>query len=355
MKRLPSTFSFASAGLVAIGLGAMTLPVEGLSFHPEKGAELAKVFETQIFLEVGDILFELNGQEMDPAMLGLPFDVDQMNIEASMTMRVEDTYVEVGDNRPLDLLRDYVEVSGSYENGFGGSDTTEDDELPGSTVRFKWDDDEEAFVATNDDEDIDEDTLKGLSEDMDLRALLPLEEVEEDDTWQVTWSENLELLLPGFKLDSLDELLAEAEDDEEMPVEIIEAIVGELQGAFGESKLECTHAGTREVDGQRLAVISIASEVDGSMDFLPMLEDAMALSGEEMPGGVDQFDAYISIEVTGELLWDLAGGHFHSLEMQGDISGEMALEATASEQGAEFEIKASLDFSGKFSRSVELE
>lgn len=341
--------------VLSAGLVALAAPADQVSFHPEEGKELTKVFESRMSLGLEDLLIEVNGEEMDPSMMGMDFDLDSATLEGKISVEVADTYVKMGDNRPLELLRNFVELAGEFETGFGESKSSEDEDLVGHTVRFKWDDEAGEYVASYEGEGGDEDQLAKLSEDMDLRALLPSGAVSEGDSWRVAWADNLSLVMPGFDVGSLGDLVAEqAAEDEDFPAEAFDSVMEQFREIFADASATCTYRGTREVDGKQLGVIGIESEIIGDIDMVSIIEEAIAASGEEMPegAGFDDFTFDVSVDLVGELLWDSAAGHVHSMELEGDLNGTVNVEMNVAEQGMEFSLAASVEISGDLGRTV---
>ena len=340
-------------------LSATTVPGPGIEFRPREGSELAKRFETTVSLDLDDLAVEMNGQQIDPAMMGGGFDVDALTLDAALEFGVLDTYVAMGNGRPLELLREFRSVKATYEDGMGNSASDEGEDLADRSVRFRWDDEQQAYARSFEGDGGDEEDLPIMNEDMDLRDLLPPADLLIGGKWNLAWSEHLGLLVPGIDLAAVQQKIAEEASGETMSEEdrvglaVVEGFLAGLREAFADATATCTLQETREVDGQALGVVAIASEIDATIDLAALLE-AM---DDQIPEGVsfDRLELEISVDVTGELLWDLAGGHFRSLDLDAEIDGEIALEVSADAQGSTFTGSATAEFSGEIGRNASIE
>jgi hypothetical protein len=341
-------------------LAASTAPGTRIDFHPREKSELAKRFETSVSLGLDDLTLEMNGEEVDPQMFLGEMDLDSANMQATLSVAVHDTYVALGEGRPTELVREYKSIRGDFKDGMGTSQSEDLDDsgLIGRSVRFVWNPDEETYARTFETEGGDEESLAVLSEDMDLRDLLPEGDVEDGAEWPVSWADHLGLILPGLDLPAAwEKLSAEMESDTDedavVPRAILQTLFDGIRTKFADASATCTSKGTREVEGRKMSVIGIESKIDGTLDLSPFA-DAV---GDEIPdaASVNRLDLDLSLEISGELVWDLAEGHFHSLELSGEISGEMSLDLSLEMDENTFEGSAKAEYSGKLSRSATLE
>jgi hypothetical protein len=102
----------------------------------------------------------------------------------------------------------------------------------------------------------------------------------------------------------------------------------------------------REVDGRELAAIGITVEAAG---------EAEAESTEDVGESGFEVDltrtAHGSLELEGELLWDVASGHFVSLEHEGSIEIRTIEAGSGDFDGREFEQEVVVAFEGEVSFS----
>jgi hypothetical protein len=302
------------------------------AFAVEEGTEIVKVFEQSFDVELDSISMVFDGNEM-------PTDGFDLSMTREMTSRIElsDSYVSVGDGQPNKLKRSFVSLSGESisdtvsPQGEEHKEDTETSELEGATVVFTWDADEEEYTITFDEDEGDEDLLEDLEEDTDLRAFLPEDDVEEGDSWKIEGKAFDALFSPGGDL----KLEGEEEEEEDgLNSQFEENLDGDMLG---------TYKGLREVDGVEVAVIELSGELWSEAE-----EDV------EQGMGEGSMTAALTMEITGELLWDLEGGHFASVEVEGAVEMSMDTEMTIQE---EHEMEQSMAFTGTitFTASAERE
>lgn len=342
-----------AATLSGFALAAFAAPDDRLEFAPEEGSTLTKTFTTTGSFALDDFSMTMNGEEFDPAMMGAEVDLDDISVEGSFTLVVTDEYIGVSDGQPTELLRTYDSLSAEFEAGTGESGAEDAEEIEGAVVRFKWNDDEGAYdrVLEEGGEDAEEEDLAMLAEDLDLRALLPSRAVSADATWTVDSDELGALLLPGVDVSAAQERMME-EMGEEIPIDMSEYV----DGMFEEMAITCTYAGMRDVDGTEVAVIELASELEGSFDLTDIL---MAAIEEEMGDVGMEMDIAIVIdyamELEGELLWNAAAGHAHSMQFDAETAVDLVGEMYMDMMGEEMDMTFNAEMSGEISREVTVE
>ncbi len=341
------TTTLLLGGAIGPFLIAMTLPAERVAFGPADGTRLAKTFT---------LTSDMTLESMDMLMNGSPNPID-MGMEMSgvnnTVIAVTDEYVSVSGARPAKLQRTFetitVEGEGSTANNMTGEvemSMEGESELTGANVVFTWDADSEEYeVAFAEDEEGDEELLAELDEDMDLRALLPSGEISVDDEWEIDPDALKALLLPGGNLHLDIEMDG---DDAGMggPGGGMDGNYGEMMGdADGTFTGKLT--GTKEVDGRKVAVITLTVEVDSSNDMTEMMREQMAemeLPPEAASMEIESVDVELSLEGEGQLLWDIEGGHFHSLELNLEVSSTMDNVMAMSMQGTEMAMESTMEF-----------
>jgi hypothetical protein len=189
---------------------------------------------------------------------------------------------------------------------------------------------------------------------MDLRALLPKDEVSEGDSWDLPLVSLIDILGPGgdLKLDfEMDGQEVSGGPPPEMMVNF-----REMMGDMLEGEATATFAGMTEVDGARLAVIEIEIEIDTAKD---MSELIMELMGEELPEGMDfnldRVDVEFAYEASGQCLWNVAGGHAHSLSLEGEAVIAMDMEINMDFGGQSMAMEMSMEMSGEMATEMETE
>ncbi|MEM7309826.1 MAG: hypothetical protein AAF682_24330 [Planctomycetota bacterium] len=309
---------------------------EGPRFAPAEGSELTKRFEVSFEAEIEELSIKMGQTTLDDY-----FDDVDLTLSTDLAVDVTDTFRRVADGRPVELIRrfdgiesrtklDYVAntVSGEVELELAS-------DLDGRRVRFLEDaEDEDDRIELLDADETDGDlVVQGLVEDMDLRALLPDNDVERGDSWKVDPSELGTLLLPGGSLH------LRPVDDEDDTLELFQSLAGIPPAELAESELEgwitCTYMGTRERDGIELARIEIDFDVDGRVDLEPLLlrvlDDLWSGSNYALS------DAALSIDLTGtgELDWNVEAGHFQAFEARLDTWASFELNASGGDGSLE--------------------
>lgn len=292
-------------------------------------------------------------------------DIESTSV-TSQVVKVTDTYHSVRGGRPLKLSRTFDTISLEVENPVSmemmgdsqeiemtGSGTSP---LQGTTVDFVWDTDADGYkMSFAEGEEQDEELVEGLVEDMDFRALLPDGEISDGDTWSIPASSFTDVLFVGGNLS----IEIESTGDEPPmgmpdpsknpdPREILaDVLEGEATGKF---------IGTREINGARVAVIeidvSIQSMKDMSDFFTEMMEDLLP-EGVDM--SIDRVDMEFVLEAQGKLFWNLAGGHMHSFELDGDVTINSEEEMSVEFGGDSMSIEQSTESSGTFEYRVTTE
>lgn len=316
---------------------ALTLlaPQETIEFVPREGLELRKTFSAS--------MEGTSEQSMDE------HGSMTMSQTSASTLVVVDKVVEAEDGQVLTLERLYeeAEMNMSHEmEGPFGSDGGEMDgecELVDETITFTWDEENEEFSPSG---DVNDELLEGLRYDYDFTALLPEGKVEEDATWTVepeVWNECLDVM-SGVPLEWPDpeglEIGEYAEEEMEMPMPDVEE---ETDG-----EIELTFSGTREVDGIVLAVIEISGEVE-TESLVEFNHDFDEGSSTNITNSTE------SEEISGTLLWDVKGGHLHSLEVEMEMEGTESSEYTFVFGDQEMSGSSESDSSGAVTLAVSFE
>lgn len=337
-----------TAGSALLGLIAAPL-VQEFAFAPEAGSTLTKTFETTLDLALDDLIVNFNGQEMDPAMMGM--DMSEASVTLNTLVEVIDEYGEIKDGRPVTLTRSFETISFEIEGGEGQSNSGSDSELEGATVTFTWDADAEAYTLSCDDEDLDLDTISHSGEDMDLRAALPSEDVSEGESWSISGKSIVSVLWPGLDWDKAQAALQKSSSDVDIPMDLDEL----LGGVFEETEITCTYEGEKEVDDKTYQVISLEAKIDHEASIGEAILEVMR---ENLPPEADfNLDATIEFaaEMTGEILWDTEAGHFYTCTMNMEFAILVNFDGEADIQGTQLSASAEVEASGTMVRTAIVE
>lgn len=349
--------TFLATALVALPLAAFRPAAEKISFAPAEGATVTKTFTNTMSFGLDDMSMLMNGEE-NPMMPEI-----EMEMDVVQTVKVTDEYPKMGEGRPQVVKRTFDEISSEMNmdmtveamgqtqeespTGSGSSD------LEGETVTFTWDAEAGEYKVAFAEEAGDEELLANLVEDMDLRGLLPSGEVSVGDSWDIPLINLVDLLAPGGDLKV--DMEMDGEDMGGPPPEMM-SNVREMFGDMLDGEARATFKEMREIEGARMAVIDLDVTVDTARDMSEFIEELM---GEEMPEGMeftlDRVDVEFALEATGEMLWNLGGGHVHSLAMEGDSAVAIDMEMGMDFGGQSMTMEMNMEMSGTMKTTVETE
>ncbi|MCA9000657.1 MAG: hypothetical protein KDB61_01950 [Planctomycetes bacterium] len=284
---------------------------DSVTFAPAEGSTLSKTYVVTQKFTLDDMTMAMNGEEMDPAMMGV--DLDEASGEVSATLEFTDEYVAMDGARHKELKRTFGSMVAEYATGDGESGSESNDEMEGKTIVFKLDAESGEYALTDGDgEEIDEE-MQILSVDTDLTVFLPAGEVEEDASWTIEGADLMRVFVPGVNIDK-----AMAKLDEEASKNDAPFAPSDFMDFMGElGSIECTYKGTKEVEGTTLQVISLVPTLEKEIDLTDMISEIIDMSA---PGQDISASASITLEGTGsgELLWDAKAGHFveYTLDIQ---------------------------------------
>jgi hypothetical protein len=281
-------------------------------FAVEEKTSLAKSFERHMKLESTALRIFVEGQS-EP--IHPPGDL-HVAIEDMGRIDVTDEYLSMGKGRPAKLKRTYDKIEETEKqhasSSEGPADAGDDHEkkeesaLEGKTVFFTWSDESSAFVASFPKDGGDAELLDDLNEDMDLRFLLPKGKVAADESWDLDAKDFGSVLAPGGDLKLKDKDVEEGADPS----------LGKEIRKHLEGKAHATWKGVREEDGKKVGIVALAADLQSEGDVE---------SKGEMEG---KTHFKLKLELEGELVWDLAAGHFHSFQASGRVQLDTAATAT---------------------------
>lgn len=306
-----------------------------VAFHPAAGSSVAKELSIDVELGLDDVSVSVNGDELPPEMLG---QLGDEKLIVSILMGVTEKFVATKDGRPTDLLRTFDELSIKAQFGEDSKETDGGENLQGKTVRFHWNEDEQRYDKSWHESTGDAEKLDALTEDMDLRLLLPTKKVSEGDTWEVAGDRLAPLFLPGG--------IAGGDDDSEETAAAEDEIRAQLATFLKDFKVVCKYAGQRDDGDVRVAEITFTFEGTPKIDMGPVIERVAQAQGEVPDADVT---ATLSAKLKGEgkLDWNQAAGHMHAFEMQSELELELDLSADANEEGQSFQLEIGAKASGQ--------
>jgi hypothetical protein len=291
----------------------------------------------------------------------------ELTTTSSTTVVLVDEYGRIEDGRPARLKRTYGKISSKGDTTLSPPlmrdvETTSvgESKLEGEVVLFTWNAEEGEYdAAFAQGGGSDAELLDGLTEDTDLRGVLPHREVGLGDTWEVEPGVLHDVLAFGGAL----ELDVEVESDARYVADVgaspahqptPDRFLGDLEGT-----VSAEHGGTREHAGEQVAVIQLAIAVTSTKD---MTEHFRQVAEREEPGGLQVStklqSSVIRFEFEGDavVLWSLDGGHLVSLEMSGDTARAIEQHLSRSMAGGdETDVESIARFSGSQSITLAVE
>ena len=321
--------SLVRLSVLALCLFAEPGSLERVQFLPAEGSTLTKRFQQNWEMVLEDVRVFVDGEDWSRWVAP-----GNLHTQLRQTVVVSDTYGKTEDGRPLSLDREYRQLSQelvatSRSGGFVGfgealRDVSGSSDLEGTSVHFRWEDGayERAFQRV--DAGSDSRLLQGLSEDMDLRALLPEGPVEAGDEWELELSHIPDLLTPGGSLSwNLEQggrtvLLGTALDPALM-ADVRQLLDAALRGT---ATVTCT----RIEDG--LAELEYELRVGLDQDLAELTD----LANELLRGRstlwsplVERLELRMSLKARGTAWWDLEAGRLHGLELSGSMTSDLIL------------------------------
>jgi hypothetical protein len=354
LRREPRRFAGRKTPLLAAPLLLLLSgSADEIALAPAQDLVVSKTFEHTTSLELDEFVLLRDGEEPEE-----PMEMEHTT-EQRFSLSVTDRYAAIDEDGPTRVERTYDEVAGSSEdevsNEFAGDEAFETvlvSDVEGLGVVFvRGEDGWEAELAEESAGE-DEGLLIELAQDLDLTALLPPGEVDEEDSWDVELGAFLDVLDPGGFLKLYPED-TEVDADWADIAERFEERERELEG-----EVTATYGGTREVDGELFAVITLDVDVttneDETEQVRAQMEENPPEEGAMVPDFEEMSESY-SYEGDGELLWDLARGIPLSLELELDAERTQRQVLSFDFMDQEHEIDQTMVFSGTVTTSVTYE
>jgi hypothetical protein len=256
--------------------------------------------------------------------------------EDDWSLTVTDTFESVAGGVPLVVRRRFDELRRqkrwrySNDDGEESGDVSYESALEGKTVTFERDGPDGEFAASFAAGSKGEDELlSGLSEDLDLRALLPARPVAEGESWSIDAGAFACILYPGGELHLKD---GGGEGEDMAPWDAL--VRANLTGDF-----TATFAGRSEGG-------SSCARVDLELDVQTHVERET----ERSKGRIDA-----RYELSGALTWDLDLGHARSLELHGTVRTTMTSTQRGEAEGETLEMVRQSVYEGEQSFTMHFE
>ncbi|MCC7012094.1 MAG: hypothetical protein IT454_06015 [Planctomycetes bacterium] len=336
--------SAASATLLA--------PRQDLRFALPAGAKTEKHFTEVTKWSLESMEQEIDGQHAAvqvPAMSGV----------VERKLGVIDTLVALDARGPLRLEREFVNVSTGAELRFAAGPGSDDFTLPltsaleGRRVVFERKPKEAEWTRTFAGEpEAQADVLSGLREDLDLRALVAEEGVEQGDTWKLDAATLADVLAPGGDLRFTFATRALPSSQFLDPTEIVGTTLCALADSTGElaGEILCTWRETKTIGDARCALIELEWESTARNDLAAELARRQESAGSEVLREDLAMQFSWSTEGKGQLLWNLDAKRAHSLELEldSDVAIDFKWVAVESTVAFHFDLTAKSALSASF-------
>jgi len=322
-------------------------PATRVAFTVADGTSLTKSFEVKADLNLEDMTVSGAGGMM-PEM--------EMTMAVNYKITVSDDYQKVEGGAVRKLKRTYddiaSEVNTSMKMEIMGQSRDQDmnvaaeSELEGKSVVLTWDVEKKEFKKSFEPAGGEEELLEGLREDMDLRALLPDAEVKEGEEWQIDPKKLVDVLAPGGNLGLEPKEGGDASSG--MGASGMENMA-EMFGDDVEGKASGKFTGMREVGGVQMAVVKVSIDIKAKTDMTEKIKEQM--SKQDLPPELtkmefDHMDIEYALQAEGELLWNVAAGHFHTLELSGTTTFKSDQAMSIEVQGKSMNLEQSMEFAG---------
>jgi hypothetical protein len=299
--------------------------LDALVFAPKSGSTLDKTFT----LEHQLVVQKMKSDGDDPGQISQ----QGLEVATKIELLVADTYVELGTGRPLKLQRLFkssgmhVDLSTTDAIGEKHPDSWDaESPLKGKSVVFTWVPEEKVYGRYYDQLESLEEYLAGLSEDLDFRLLLSDREVHQGSDWTIDPARFVDLFVPGGNI-----ALGFVKGGSGTLVRALTSGVGgPLYPVFGgivKGNARASWKETREVEGDRLAVIELAISIETDHDRTEAARAAMHQEDSPDVHTIQQSTVRWKFEGSGTLLWNLSAQRFETLDLVGreDVTSELAL------------------------------
>ncbi|MCP3914059.1 MAG: hypothetical protein GY711_00710 [bacterium] len=338
-------------------LVAWAATADRVAFAPRVGSELERTVKTRMTLELQTVETTVDGEgDHGRPEIGITLAWDRGLV-------VTDRFDAMRYGAPAKLRRSYDTIEASSSHTLEIGPETEEGESSGSSplqdsvVLFEWNEEEQEYERTFE-ADGPSELLPGLVEDVDLRALVPGDEVAEGAEWTVDAAAFLALLLPGGELG----LEHEASEHERRPEAVMFGVgpeicvdpaylVGEPDDA---SSVKAKYTGAREVDGGRVGVVQVRFEITSTRDAQQTLQ---AFADELDEAEIDVSVGALELGLNGEaeLLWDLEAGRLAGFDWTANATVVVERVAQVAMGAREAELETDLTFTGEISQSITVE
>lgn len=248
-------------------------------------------------------------------------ELPRVRLLTSEDLAVDDEYRASASGRPTSLRRVYREIFHDLRALAPGNDEpvshfSATSPLTSSSVLFTWVPGENAYGRFYDAQEGIEESLAGLTEDLDARELLPPRAVRIGERWEIEPARLRELLAAGGKVP----LNWVPEPDDPVLRNVACGIGGALFEVFGDvvnGKVTAELAAITREEGSELARVDVTIDLDTARDQTELLRNRMTrlevVRGSVVTGARITF----RLHAHGKLTWNLTQRRLHAFELDG--------------------------------------
>jgi frataxin-like iron-binding protein CyaY len=150
--------------------------------------------------------------------------------------------------------------------------------------------------------------------------------------------------------------LAELSADDAEFAALADEILPEIEKLFDSFKAQCEYVGPRDESGKQVGEVKVSVNSDGTADLTEAILAAVQAQTEGSGAEFDIQTANFTIKMRGEgkLMWDLAGGHAESFEMDSEVELLVEIAASVSDpNGGDHTVEANVEFAAHMKWSME--
>ena len=311
-----------------------------VAFAVEAGAKHQKTYAHTLQLEVESGMMRIDDEE-DP----MPDDFS-LTLSHDVTRVFVDHYTSCEGGRPTGLERTLTEyddiTSGLIQEGPGDGkeiEITMESELTGEALRWQWSEDAYGVRPAEEESDLDEDLLDGLTFDLDGLALMPEEGTDPSSGWEIEGDALQGLLCPGGDITCMPTEAFEDENDSVLRVLALLPALGELSGSVE----------IRPTDDE--STFEVTGELSASTDAWSYIEAWAADSDDPFFNEVTALEVGTDLDLEGSLTWDSELGCMTSFELNAGVERTLIIEGQQRDMTMELEML----FTGEAEWTLEVE
>ena len=338
----------------------LCIPCAPLLFAPAPGTTLEKRFTSSAEFELVEMELTIDGLDL----MQILFQGFQLRSEQTQDVLVSDRHILTWGGQPRALDRSFESLAQTLEISMSSDrfpDPATDwnqaltsSDLEYSTVEFRWDGEQFEKTFQSGGRRRDDRLLEGLTEDMDLRMLLPDEDVEVGDSWEFDLAALPDLISPGCYFswgtdtDNTIDWFAST---------LNPALVGELRAELG-GLLRGEASVLYASEDEDLCVLEFAVDAQACSQAEDLERLAERIVGSaDSPSSIliESLHLDLDVHATGTANWDSARGHVRDAQLSGGLESCLEMTLLVEGWGREYEVILRTVVRGDFELRVTVE